>query len=308
MIEQTINEEFPQAKLEEKQTLKEELNLVREVTPSPTGKPSAARMLLPKIAGSVKGAYWTSVDTTKALGSGAWHMISSVLNSTRNTMMTLADGVHRYKQFADASNQATNAFLASTYTAIAHQAPGIVGDGLVAFGNGVTSVVQTAGRTTTAITSGVGHGVKPVQTLVSDTAHYVGEVAVQGKEAAADSLQTPKDVAFRFGDWVSYSTVSFGEIVLDKEPTRIFEVKTEQATGKSIVVTWKTNHLATSKVNYGITLDYGQDVQTSKKVHDHRLEVTGLKPNTKYFYEVMSQNKNYVYDAHHEFTTLTITR
>ena len=71
----------------------------------------------------------------------------------------------------------------------------------------------------------------------------------------------------------------------------------------SVIITWKTNHLATSKVNYGETLDYGKDIQSSTKVHDHKMEITGLKPTQKYYYEVMSQNKNYVYDAHHEFIT-----
>ena len=70
-----------------------------------------------------------------------------------------------------------------------------------------------------------------------------------------------------------------------------------------MTITWETNHPANGKVNYGLTADYGQDVQTDKRINKHEFTVTGLKPNTTYFYEVMSQNRNYVYDANHTFTT-----
>ena len=49
--------------------------------------------------------------------------------------------------------------------------------------------------------------------------------------------------------------------------------------------------------------DYGGDVKSDKRITQHEFTVTGLKPNTTYYYEVMSQNRNYVYDANHTFTT-----
>jgi hypothetical protein len=33
------------------------------------------------------------------------------------------------------------------------------------------------------------------------------------------------------------------------------------------------------------------------------MKITGLEPGKTYYYEVMSQNKNYVFDARHEFKT-----
>jgi len=133
---------------------------------------------------------------------------------------------------------------------------------------------------------------------------YVREVVEYGGQSISQGLKQPKQLIANVGEWLSYSAISFGEIVLDKNPTQISEVKIEQLTANSVVITWKTNHLATSKVNYGESLDYGKDVQSSKKVHYHKVEVTNRNPATKYYYEVMSQNKNYVYDAHHEFVTL----
>ena len=87
------------------------------------------------------------------------------------------------------------------------------------------------------------------------------------------------------------------------EPTRIADVKVIKSTPTSMTVAWETNHPANGKVNYGLTADYGQDVQSDKRITQHEFTVTGLKPNTTYYYEVMSQNRNYVYDANHIFVT-----
>ncbi|MEX0895757.1 MAG: Ig-like domain-containing protein [Patescibacteria group bacterium] len=132
---------------------------------------------------------------------------------------------------------------------------------------------------------------------------YFTQVGQQGSRAFAEGTRQPRELANNLSEWVSYSYTSFGELVLDDKPTQIVDVNIENLTPTSVVVTWKTNHLATSKVNYGTTEVFGEDVQTSKKVHDHRLEITGLEPGTLYYFEVMSQNKNYVYDANHKFTT-----
>jgi len=132
---------------------------------------------------------------------------------------------------------------------------------------------------------------------------YLAGVTNYGGQTIGQGLKQPKHFIVSLGDWLSYTTTSFGEIVLDQEPTKITDVKVAKLNKDSVIITWKTNHLATSKVNYGETLDYGKDIQSSTKVHDHKMEITGLKPTQKYYYEVMSQNKNYVYDAHHEFIT-----
>jgi hypothetical protein len=117
------------------------------------------------------------------------------------------------------------------------------------------------------------------------------------------------------------STVNFGQLIatetssrikgllgtlsdiLTPEPTKIYGVRVIESTPTSMTVAWKTNQPANSKVNYGETLDFGQDVQSEEKLTDHKLTITGLKPNTTYVYEVMSHGKTYVYDAHHTFTT-----
>lgn len=124
-----------------------------------------------------------------------------------------------------------------------------------------------------------------------------------GWQTAGDVLQKPKDITSRLSEWSGYIGASFRDIVLDGSPTVISDVTVEQLTSTSVVITWKTNHQATSKVNYGTTLDFGKDKQTTKRSYNHRVEITGLDPNTTYYYEVMSQSRDYVYDAHHVFVT-----
>ncbi len=95
----------------------------------------------------------------------------------------------------------------------------------------------------------------------------------------------------------------FSSVWFDKEPTQIYNVRIAETGPDYAVIQWQTNHYASSKVNYGSTYDYGFDVQTDKKTKDHKIRIDNLKPDTSYYYEVMSQGKNYVFDARHEFRT-----
>lgn len=88
------------------------------------------------------------------------------------------------------------------------------------------------------------------------------------------------------------------------ELTRIYDVKVIVLSPTSAKISWKTNHPATGKVNYGFDDgDYSFEEQTAKRTTYHEFNLTNLKPNTEYHYEVMSQNKNYVYDASRRFKT-----
>lgn len=60
---------------------------------------------------------------------------------------------------------------------------------------------------------------------------------------------------------------------------------------------------ATSKVSYGDSYDYGQDVQSTELTKNHEVKITGLNGNITYYYEVMSQGKTFTFDARHEFKT-----
>lgn len=88
------------------------------------------------------------------------------------------------------------------------------------------------------------------------------------------------------------------------EPTQISDIQVIKVSETTVKVTWKTNHLATGKINYGFAEgEYEKELQNSKLSLDHEFEITDLDPETRYHFEVMSHGKNYVYDANRSFIT-----
>ncbi|MFH1895986.1 MAG: fibronectin type III domain-containing protein [bacterium] len=93
-------------------------------------------------------------------------------------------------------------------------------------------------------------------------------------------------------------------ILKGEESLEITQVKIAAVSKDSITVTWSTNHYATSKVNYGRTLAYGDDVLDPTRVLDHEVVIVGLEPETTYYFEVISHNGTTAYDAYHIANTL----
>ena len=97
------------------------------------------------------------------------------------------------------------------------------------------------------------------------------------------------------------------EVILDKEPTRISNLKIVELTPTSAAIEWETNHLTRSgKVNYGTDSSeaYPDSAFEDRGLkRQHRVELTNLDPATTYYFEVMNQNGGYVYDAYYTLTT-----
>lgn len=91
--------------------------------------------------------------------------------------------------------------------------------------------------------------------------------------------------------------------LFDSNPTTISGLKVAEVGTNYAIIVWETNHYATSKVSYGNSYDYGQDVQDNHKTKKHQVRIENLDSNTIYYYEAMSQGKTYVFDARHEFIT-----
>lgn len=133
---------------------------------------------------------------------------------------------------------------------------------------------------------------------------YLASVFSSGANYIANGVKTPAHLIGNIGTWLSYTAVTFPEMVLDNQPTKIYNVKISQVTKTSAVISWKTNqHTFNNKVNYGTDLSYGNDAFAADYQKDHSVKISHLKPGLKYVFEVMSQSKNYVYDSNHEFTT-----
>jgi hypothetical protein len=97
------------------------------------------------------------------------------------------------------------------------------------------------------------------------------------------------------------------EIALDKEPTRISNLRVAQLTPRSAVVEWDTNHLTRlGKVNYGTSVNHtydGEAFEESGLRDHHQVTLHDLQPATTYYFEVMNQNGGYVFDAYYALTT-----
>ncbi|MBI2463361.1 DUF2341 domain-containing protein [Candidatus Peregrinibacteria bacterium] len=73
----------------------------------------------------------------------------------------------------------------------------------------------------------------------------------------------------------------------------------------SAVITWTTNHAATSKVNYGTSTAYGSDIQSTDLVTSHSITITGLTAGLTYYYEIISVGNSTATDAYHTFATIS---
>ena len=95
----------------------------------------------------------------------------------------------------------------------------------------------------------------------------------------------------------------------NKAAPTISDVTIEEVGDTYSVVSWKSNHYSTGKLNYGLEAGHwykeegGGSVFSDKKKKLHRVKVENLTTNTKYYFEVMSQNGGYVYDAYYGFVT-----
>lgn len=120
-----------------------------------------------------------------------------------------------------------------------------------------------------------------------------------------DGLDSLSFIPFNIREYLVKATENWYNAWFEDSRTKISDVKAVEIGDDFVVISWKTNHPATSKVNYGSSYDYGSDVQSDILVKNHIVKIEGLEPETDYFYEVMSHGRTYTYDARHEFTTLT---
>ena len=60
----------------------------------------------------------------------------------------------------------------------------------------------------------------------------------------------------------------------------------QMLTTNSIVIRWQTDISSDSKVSFGTSITYNQTVTDVNLVTEHEMKLTGLIPNTKYFYQI----------------------
>ncbi len=141
---------------------------------------------------------------------------------------------------------------------------------------------------------------------VTNWTSAVARKAASGVQSVSNSVGSVVlkvgEQAQTVSDRVGFKIVEFGYRFVD-DRTIITDVEIAVLSSTSAKITWKTNHPATSKINYGTSTTYTEEAQSSRRVSEHEFLLENLAPNTQYFFEVMSQNKNYVYDANRAFKT-----
>jgi len=76
------------------------------------------------------------------------------------------------------------------------------------------------------------------------------------------------------------------------EPPVISEVKANSNSDVSATITWLTDKPATGQVDYGKTKDYGLSTTSNDGLTtNHKVHMTGLEPNTIYYFAVKSANE-----------------
>ncbi len=91
------------------------------------------------------------------------------------------------------------------------------------------------------------------------------------------------------GTMIPGQTVTMGAALAPIIPT-ISNVAVSGITSDSATITWDTDQLADSRVDYGATTSYGNFVSDSTLVTSHGIILTGLAPSTTYHFKVLSTN------------------
>jgi len=94
----------------------------------------------------------------------------------------------------------------------------------------------------------------------------------------------------------------------DEDPPVITSVSASELGSSSAKITWKTDEVATSQVEYGTSDSYGsQTTENVDCVVDHVVNLSGLNNGTKYHYRAKSKdiNSNQGVSDDHTFTTYT---
>lgn len=111
-----------------------------------------------------------------------------------------------------------------------------------------------------------------------------------------------------------YDDFNLGKVVyaptavepVDTTAPVVSQVEISNVTDSSITITWTTDEVATSQVEYGNTIYTTHSVLDSSLVTIHNVTLSGLNPNTTYHYRVKSVDEfgNEGVSVDHIFTTL----
>jgi hypothetical protein len=93
-----------------------------------------------------------------------------------------------------------------------------------------------------------------------------------------------------FGQRASSTDATFTTLSPPPPPPalQVTAVQVSNVSATSAVITWQTNNLANSRVDYGVTTSYGGAIANGGSVTSHSLTLSGLTSSTTYHFQVTS--------------------
>lgn len=136
--------------------------------------------------------------------------------------------------------------------------------------------------------------IKNATTLTIDQG--IGAIAANG----SIELSPAKTIAYTLTATNAGGTVSKSVVIYvnpppppptDTTPPVIKNILALSETETQTVITWTTNEPSSSKVEYGTTTGYGLTVTSDELTTTHSITLSGLEPNTAYYYQIKSKDK-----------------
>jgi hypothetical protein len=305
VIEETILQQAPEITQEEAEEIKQELEiaiptdapLTRDVADTGAGVITSTVEALSNAAKTIvttTGAALTTVakaTTTMMVNRVKFvaQVSIKVAELSSRAATQLAQGIYAdsTKQLAFIVRSVTN-----TYDFISSNAPDFSRSTLQAFGAGMQSIADQA------------------QAMSNTSQAQISKLTQAANQITKASSETLANASFALGERAQDVSDTVGLAIIKAtynlvtEPTTIANVQATPLSPTTVKISWDTNHPANGKVNWGFASgQYAFEAQTSKRTNFHEFILENLEPGTNYHYEVMSQNKNYVYDANREFQT-----
>ncbi|OGD90256.1 hypothetical protein A3E11_00355 [Candidatus Curtissbacteria bacterium RIFCSPHIGHO2_12_FULL_38_37] len=250
-------------------------------------------------------------NTGKTIGQGYNQLANNAPGVAKTILTGIGNGV---STTSEAIANATN-IVATTTVKIAHNTASTIGNTAGSIASTTSTIAQNTGNFLGEVANNIGN---TTTSIAQNTTKTVGNIAHNTGSAIASAIQKGlnstksgiANIAFALGEKTDDVSHGVGTAIIKigylfvPEPTKISNVTAVAISSTSVKVSWTTNHPANGKVNWGYKDGiYEFEDQTDKRTSKHEFVLENLKPDTEYHYEVMSQNRNYVYDANRKFKT-----
>lgn len=221
----------------------------------------------------------------RIVGSGTWTTDISSTNFLNISLLTPSSNYEWHVQTVCSSNQslfsATNNFTTLTPPC------GVTTD------LAITAVTSTGATCNwTGVSDAISYTIqfRKIGDTWSNTSSFTASVNLSGLTPASTyecRVQTVCQFSTAvFSTSVSFTTSQNSEIIAVQRGPYL-----QMLTPNSIHIRWKTDVATNSRVNYGTDMSYGNLVDSSASVFEHEIKISGLNPNTKYYYTIGTSTK-----------------